>query len=234
MEEEKIMVGARRRKKLEKLQHVIKSLGFTSTKISNNSLIAEKMFSEDLSGRGQLDYRILFDKEFIELTFTIPPKTSKRSRLLALFPVFFNAIVLAENYYEIKASTLFNNLTELLNDITKVIDKDAIDLSTNLDDIRKKHSDLSKKYADLVQSSEENARLLMECERRRDELHQRTHELEKLSDEVLREELFNWVKLHDGNIDMNEFCKAYGLAAKRVEEGLEMLIRDGYIKRIND
>lgn len=234
MEEEKITIGTRRRKNLEKLQKAIQNLGFTNIRNSDNSLIIEKMFSEDLSGRGQLDYRITFAKEFIEMAFTIPPKTSKQNRLLVLFPAFFNAIMLADDYYEIKAKTLFIHLTELLTDITKVIGKDAIDLSTNLDDLKKKHNDLSKKYADLVQTSEENARLLMECERRRDELHHRTHELEKLSDEVLREELFNWVKLHDGSIDMTEFCKAYGLAVKRVEEGLEMLIRDGYIKRINE
>ena len=39
--------------------------------------------------------------------------------------------------------------------------------------------ELQRKYSDLLRSSEENARILIECESKRDELQKRTSQLEK-------------------------------------------------------
>ncbi len=235
MQEEKIFINAKRKKKLKKLNETLQELGFTKVKAIGNDVIAEKLLGEELSGKtAPLDYKIIFGKNNIEFVFSIPPKESKKKRLLTLFPIFLNAALIAEEEYDIKLSTLFNQVSGFLNDVSKVIDKDAVDLATELEEMKARHDDLSKKYAELVRSSEENARLLLECEHRRDELHQRTQELEKLSDEILKEELYKWIKIHEGSIDLEEFCKAYSMPLKRAEEGLGMLMREEYIKKRND
>ena len=146
-------------------------------------------------------------------------------------PTFTNIALLAEDQYEIKLNAFFRQINSFLGDLYNVIEKDAIDLSSELEEIKTKYNDLSKRYTELIRSSEENARLLLECERRRDELHQRTHQLEKLSDETLKEEIYTWVKIHDGNINLEEFCRTYSLPVKRAEEGLDMLVREGFIKK---
>ena len=61
--------------------------------------------------------------------------------------------------------------------------------------------------------------------------HWLVEKLQSLSDERLKEELYNWLKMHSGNIDIMDFGKAHGVPAARVEQGLDMLIREGYIKR---
>lgn len=233
--EEKIAITAKRKKKLKRLNELLRSLGFTRVRASGNDVIAERMFGESLSGKpSALDYRIVFGRNAIEFGFTVSPRESRKKRLLALLPILLNAALLAEDEYEIRLSTLFSHVSGLFNDISGVIDKDAIDLASELDDMTLRYDSLSKKYAELVRSSEENARLLLECEHRRDELHQRTHELEKLSDELLKEEIYKWIKIHEGAIDLAEFCRIFSMPLKRAEEGLDILVREGYIKKRND
>lgn len=235
MGEERLGITARRKKKLKRLNELLRSLGFTRVRTSGNDVIAERMFGESLSGKqSALDYRIIFGKNEIEFSFTVPSKESRKKRLLALLPIALNAMLLAEDEYEIKLSTLFRHVSGFFSDISQVIDKDAADLANELEEVTGRYEDLSKKYAELVRSSEENARLLLECEHRRDELHRRTHDLEKLSDELLKEELYKWIKLHEGTVDLSEFCRIYCMPLKRGEEGLDMLVREGYVKKRND
>jgi len=82
-----------------------------------------------------------------------------------------------------------------------------------------------------VRSSEANTRILLEIEQKNEELEKRISTLSGMGDEVLRETLYEWIRIHGGNIDIREFTKANGVALARVEEGLNSLIRDGYIRR---
>ena len=52
-----------------------------------------------------------------------------------------------------------------------------------------------------------------------------------MSDDLLKESLYNWIKLHGGTIDIREFSKSHSVALSRSEEGLNMLIREGFIRR---
>lgn len=112
--------------------------------------------------------------------------------------------------------------------------KDALELATELDELKVKYAERSKKYEDLVRAGEENTRILLECERHRDELHKRVDQLASLSDETLKQTLFEWIKVHGGSLETAEFARAHHLSVARVEEGVEMLIREGYIKARSD
>lgn len=52
-----------------------------------------------------------------------------------------------------------------------------------------------------------------------------------MSDDMLREALYSWIKLHNGYIDVKEFAQANSVAVMRAEEGLNLLIQEGYIRR---
>ena len=106
-----------------------------------------------------------------------------------------------------------------------------MEFSTQLSELQTKYSDMSAKYDDLVRSGEANTRLLLECERKRDEMQKKLTRLSGMGDDLLKESLYNWIKLHNGTIDIREFAKANSVAVTRAEEGLNMLIREGYIRR---
>ena len=100
-----------------------------------------------------------------------------------------------------------------------------------LTELESKYQDINAKYQDLVRSSEANTRILLECERKRDELQKKFNHLSGMGDDLLKDSLYNWIKIHGGTIDVREFSKANSVAVTRVEEGLNMLIRDGFIRR---
>lgn len=229
--EEKILVKARRRKALSKLASVLGELGFSRVSYSKKKLVVEKTGGEDLYGKKHLHYRIVFGEKEIEFSYSVPSESTKRRRMFEVFPVLINAIRIAEEYYEIKSASLLEPALELLTEMEAIVGRDAIDVSSELDTLNDKFKHLSKKYEELVRSSEENARILLESERKREELTKRNSELEAMSDETLKEELFKWLRVHNGSIDMGEFSKAYHAPAKRIEEGLNILIKEGYLKK---
>ncbi len=231
MAEEKIKVKTTKKKGLNELATLLGNLGFTKIAYSKDMLTVEKMRGYDLKGNPELEYRISFAPTYVELTYDVPPKKNKRARLLEVLPVFLNVLQLSEDYYEFRPSSVYFEINSVLTEVLKLMNKDAIVLSTELSEVDSRYRSIAAKYDDLVRSSEENARILIECERKRDELAKRVEQLEKMSDEALKEALYDWIKLHNGSINVREFAKIHRVAIPRVEEGLNLLITEGFIKR---
>lgn len=231
MAEEKITIKCRQKKNLKGLATLMSGLGFTKIAYSKGILTIEKTKGTDLRGNPYLEYRIMFKPQEIDFIYSSSAKKSKMGRLLKLMPTFLNILQVAEEYYDIKPTQLFSDINAVLKEVSKIVDKDAAEFSTQLTELQEKYVSLEKKYEDLVRSSEANTRILLECERKRDEQAKKLAQLTGMSDDLLRETLFDWIKVHGGSIDIREFSKANSVAISRTEEGLDMLIRDGYIRR---
>ena len=215
-----------KKKSLGPLAEHLKQIGFSRIIYPRGELTIEKQLEID----GSLDYQIRLGRDSITLVYSIDGK-DKRKRFLSVMPVFLNILILSQSFYNLKSSPLFEEFKGFLDEMASHVGKDAVELTSELDELKAKHNDLSKKYAELVRSSEENARILLECERRRDELDKRVKQLEGLSDEALHQALFDWIKVHGGVLEISEFSKSYNLPSKRIREGLQALIEEGYIKR---
>ncbi|MDD5171832.1 MAG: hypothetical protein PHF60_02235 [Candidatus ainarchaeum sp.] len=231
MAEEKIIVLAAQKKPLKTLASLLSGLGFTRISYNNNMLSVEKIKGADLQGRPYLEYRIEFKPESVTFIYSFSAKHSKIARLLDLMPTFLNILQVAEDYYDVRPTSIFSHVNALLGETSKIIDRDALEFSTQLSELQARHNDMNSKYDDLVRSGEATTRLLLECERKRDELQKKLNKLSGMGDDLLKESLYNWVKVHGGTIDVREFSKANSVAITRAEEGLNMLIKEGYIRR---
>ncbi|MFH1785355.1 MAG: hypothetical protein ABH842_02920 [Candidatus Micrarchaeota archaeon] len=231
MSEEKIIVIAKQKKQLKHLAALLSGLGFTKISFLKNVLSVEKIKGSDLQGKPYLEYKVEFKPAEIEFLYSYSANRGKTARLLDLMPTFLNILQVAEDYYDVKPTSIFSHVTAALSETSKIIDRDAMEFSTELTELESKYDDLSAKYDDLVRSGEGNTRLLLECERKRDELQKKLSQMSGMSDDLLKESLYNWIKVHGGTIDVRDFSKANSVAVSRVEEGLNMLIREGYIKR---
>jgi len=231
MAEEKIIVSATQKKPLKSLAGLLSGLGFTRISYGNNVLSVEKIKGADLQGRPYLEYRIEFKADSITFIYSFSAKHSKIARLLDLMPTFLNILQVAEEYYDVRPTSIFSPVNALLTETSKIIDRDALEFSTQLSELQARYNDLNSKYDDLVRSGEANTRLLLECERKRDELQKKLNRLSGMGDDLLKESLYNWVKVHGGTIDVRDFSKANSIALTRAEEGLNMLIKEGYIRR---
>jgi len=231
MPEEKIITLAKQKKNLKTLSTLLGGLGFTKIAYSPKVLAVEKIKGRDLKGRPYLEYRVEFRPKSIEFTYSYSAKRNRLSRVISLMPIYLNILQVAEDYYDVNPTSVFPQINNLFSEVSKMLDRDNIELSTELTQFQTKYGELNAKYEDLVRSSEGNTRILLECERKRDELQKQLDHLTGMGDDLLKESLYNWIKLHGGTIDVREFSKANSVAVTRVEEGLDMLIRGGYIRR---
>ncbi|MBD3210642.1 hypothetical protein GF318_04650 [Candidatus Micrarchaeota archaeon] len=231
MAEEKIVTLAKQKKNLKGLSNLLGGLGFTKISYASKSLTVEKIKGRDLKGKPYLEYRVEFTPKSIEFTFSYQTRRNRLSRLMELMPTFLNILQVAEDYYEVRPTGIFPQINDLFSEFSKMVDRDTLEFSTELSQLQQKYQELNSKYQDLVRSSEANTRILLECERKRDELQRQLDHLTGMSDDLLKESLYNWIKLHSGTIDVREFSRANQVAVTRVEEGLNILIRDGYLRR---
>jgi hypothetical protein len=231
MVEEKLIIKAKKRKSLVAFAALLSKLGFSKVAYTDVQLVVEKTKGENLSGKPNVEYRVTFLEDRIEFCYDVSAREQKHSRLLSSLPLLTEMLKLAEDYYSIKTSAILTSLDGLFKDMTAVVDKDALDLRSQLSDLEEKYDRISLRYQELVRSSEENTKILLECERKRDELTSKLKKIKKISDERLCEELYTWLKVHNGSINIQEFARANSIEISRAEEGLEILIREGYIKK---
>ncbi len=229
MDTETITLEGKSCKPFSKLKEAFAGLGFTSVEARKDKLVLEKTETEDLEGKPHHFYRAVFQPEKLSFTYSIGANRAVR-RLEAL-SALLNMLKLAEDSYSVEASQLHAPLEAALREVLSLSDAASYSSAEQLAELQDRYSSLEKKYKDLVVSSEQNARILLECEKKRDEYHGRIRQLEGMSDQVLRQEIFKWLKTHAGEISVSEFSKSYSVPTSRVEEGLEQLLKSGYIRK---
>jgi hypothetical protein len=229
--EEIIKIKSSRLKPLKELLPQLGNLGFTKVSYSKEALIIEKVESENLSGKPYLFYSVELLPSEIIIRYALPSPERRLSRSLEMGQMCLNLFRIISAYYEIPAASVYPFYYPLLASLSEALEKEKLQAVSELSSIRLRYDSLEKKYKDLVRSSEQNARILVEAERKSEELSERIKKLEGVTDEVLQERVFEWIKTHAGEINIYEFARVNTLPVGRVEQGLDMLIRNGYIKR---
>ncbi len=227
---EKILLSAKRKKSLKTLASLLGDVGFNRIEYGNNSLTVEKVV-EDLRGKHHPQYSIVFGDKMIEFDYEIAKKGGISSEKLDVLPILLNTLILAKDHYDLDHTETFRMMIDTIENLKVLVGKDTIDVASELEEIKEKYAILQKKYEDIIRSSEENSRLLLETEQRLQELSTRVQQLSGISDEMLRQELYLWIKMHGGSINIKDFAKAYSVSIARAEEGLEELMRERYIKK---
>ncbi|MEW5996805.1 MAG: hypothetical protein AB1657_04390 [Candidatus Micrarchaeota archaeon] len=229
--EEIIRISTKRKRPLKPLLQTLGSLGFNRMDYSDDALIIEKVESEDLNGKPYLYYRIELLKNAIILKYTTPVLEHRLSRSLDMGVMLLNLFQILTAYYDVPIQSVYTFYFSLLKSMGEATDSEKMEMYSRLKDLGQKHASLEKKYNDLVQASAQNARLLVEYERKNEDLLERMQRLEGMGDTELQAQLFEWIRTHDGEIDVLEFSKLNSVAAGRVEEGLDALIKNGFIRK---
>ncbi|MEM4272374.1 MAG: hypothetical protein QXH30_02195 [Candidatus Bilamarchaeaceae archaeon] len=231
MMEEIIKIKSARLKPLKDLLPQLGNLGFTKVSYSKEALIIEKVETENLSGKPYLFYSVELLPSEIIVRYALPSPERRLSRSLEMGQLCLNLFRLLSGYYEISAASIYPFYYSLLASLSEALEKEKLQAISELSSLRMRYDSLEKKYKDLVRSSEQNARILVEADRKAEELSERIKSLEGVTDEVLQERLFEWIRTHSGEINIFEFARFNSIPVGRVEQGLDMLIRNGYIKR---
>ena len=229
--EEVIKISTKRKKTLKPLLPKLGGLGFTRLSYSEDKLVIEKIESEDLSGKPYLFYSAELARNGITVKYTVPSMKTKLARTTDMGIMMMNLFLLLRDHYEIPLHAIYPFYFPLLRSLAEALESAKLETFSQLTELQTKYHSLDKKYKDIIRSSEQNARILVEMERGNEELKDKISKLEGFGDEVLQERLFEWLKTHDGEIDVFEFSKINGIPLGRIEEGLDLLIKNGYIKK---
>ena len=229
MNEATLTLKGKQKRDFSKLKSVLEELGFTSIAARKDRLSVEKIEISDLKGNAHHSYKATFYSNRLVFSYSLGSNRQKRD--LDAFTVLINLLKVSEDFYTISAGELRTQFLELIGHVRSTVDSESHSTAHDVLDLREKYDSLEKKYRDLVLSSEQNARILLDCEKKKNEYHGRMEALEGMSDESLSQEIFKWLKTHSGEISISGFAKSYSVPTARVEEGLELLLRKGYIKK---
>jgi hypothetical protein len=229
--EEIIKIKAKRLQPLKSLMPMLGSLGFSRVKYTKDTLVVERVESEDLSGAPYLFYKIELSPDSILIRYVLPSPQRRLLRGLEMGLLSLNVFRIISTHYAVTVSSVYPFYYSLLGSLSDALGKQKLEAVSELNALKTRYISLEKKYRDLVRSSEQNARILVEAERKNEELAGRIARMEGLNDEILQERLFEWIRTHDGEINIYEFGKINSIPIGRVEQGLNLLIKQGYIKR---
>ncbi len=229
--EQEIRIATKRKRPLKPLLQTLGSFGFTKLDYSEEQLTIEKVESEDLNGQPYLYYRLELQKNAIVFKYTVPTMDRSASRGLEMGLLLMNLLQMLTAYYDVPVQSVYPFYFPMLKSLSESMDKEKMEIYSELKDLRQKHNSLERKYNDLVQASAQNARILVEYERKNEVLSDRIKKLEGMGDVELQAQLFEWVRTHDGEIDVLEFSRLNNIAVGRAEEGLDALIKNGFIRK---
>jgi len=105
-------------------------------------------------------------------------------------------------------------------------------LSKKCRDAHDSLSSLLAKNRALLRSSEEGVLASLELERQASALSARIKKLESISDDALLELVQEWLSSHHGKFNAALFSKAHNVPPARAEEGLELLLSSGAIRKV--
>lgn len=206
-------------------------LGFNRISTGKTSTRLMYVESETLSKKPYRYIEFIVTPTGLSVNFTITPETNEKKRIIDVSELLLRFLIYA-GYENVDMKPIFRTILEGMAGVREIIDTNYEVLINKHEKLKKEHENTVKKLEETMKALESADRRLQSMERKVQELEQRIKELEVVSDESLKEMLIEWLKLHQGKINVYQFAKLHGLPTARVEEGLDRLMKEGYIEKV--
>ena len=188
--------------------------------------------TKDLSGIPILFFIINFKKDGIDVMYSIPQTTTPSRRKWEVTKKLLSILMLLRDIYTMDIKDIVGLVDIAIKDLDAYATQDYGRLYAEYDKLRNEIKRLNRKILVL---SEENERLVKEnyeLTNKNEELILKIKKLETLSPETLRERIQDWLREHNGEINIGEFARVYSVPEALVEEQLDKLVKEGFITPI--
>ncbi|MCX6772628.1 MAG: hypothetical protein NTV88_02565 [Candidatus Micrarchaeota archaeon] len=209
----------------------LSGLGFDSVSTTKSKITIKKSQSTDIAGHPHLFCKIELEKNSATLIYSVPPEADSKIRQMQAAALFLRVMSLMQNL-QIPAQDFAALSLPALETASKVATTDYGSLSKKYNDLRHEASDTALKSARLSASSEEAASTMLGLERQLAASEARIKKLEAVSDTALREAVLEWINAHHGAFNAAAFASSAKIPLTRTEEGLEMLLKTGSLRRV--
>ncbi|MFN3909870.1 MAG: hypothetical protein ACK4J0_01385 [Candidatus Anstonellaceae archaeon] len=207
----------------------LSNLGFSSVSQTKEELQLSLILAEDSSGKEHESIKIKLSKSQLTLEILAEQKNFLKRKLEGLR---FSILILSLIEHEEKNSKLFSKIAETLEEAINLIDaKTALILNEN-SVLKDENLQLQKKLSNALLDKELLTKKLMQNSIKISELNSKLQKLLEIPDVVIMDEILEWLKTHNGQINISEFCVRYSYPPSRVVENLDKLAKMGKISRV--
>jgi hypothetical protein len=210
----------------------IAGLGFDFLSSSKTAVVARKVESTSITGKPHTFTEIEIRHDSIRLSHSLPKNSSKQLRALPAAILLFRTLALLPNL-SADTQSLSKLVLPPLEASAQVADAPYGLLSKKCADAQSDLKELSVKNKHALRMAEEGVASLAEMEKRATAFQERVRFLEAVPETALREAVLDWVVSHRGSFNAAAFSKSAGIPVSRCEEGLDLLLKDGTISKIN-
>lgn len=215
--------------KLETVAKTLAAVSFLEVAPESDAVNVAYVESRDISNKPYLFSLIKIEKDEISVMYSIPRTIAPNKRKLDVIRQFLNILGLIESIYYVDNKSIYNLIEVSVKEVEKLIDKNAAKLYVDYDVLKKESDIMKRKVTMLEQESERLKTINYELKSSNDELTLKLNKYENVSDEVLRVKIQEWIKDHDGKINIPDFCSVYKTSESKVEEVLNELVTGGYL-----
>ena len=225
-------IGAKRVKSAGEVCNSLSALSFPRISWADRkrTLVCEIVESEDLQKNPYLFTRLEFKPEQLDVTYSVTPEVNGKKREIDVCRLLLNVLALS-NAYEAGVGALYERTAKALESSVEFATSDFETMKNRHDELAEECERLRKKCAELALVNEKQSKLLLESEKRAEAFGERAARLESMSDDALMEELYSWIASHSGEMNASEFARVHEVSSVRVDEGLDKLLKGGFIAR---
>jgi len=174
-----------------------------------------------------------FKNDGVEAKFSIPPEVPNPSmRKLEATRTLFTVVSFLEarGVFLPDRNDLYQKTMEAFDTAAGFASMDCMAMKYRLDLYSAENTNFKGELGRLKVEKEGLNHNLMDLERRCQELEERVHTLEGLTDSELDREIIRWVEEHNGKLNPEKFCASANIGGKRLEERLDSLSKKGVIR----
>ncbi|RME78995.1 MAG: hypothetical protein D6769_03510 [Methanobacteriota archaeon] len=203
--------------------------GYNVAKVTDAVLLS---FVEETSvSKEPLKFFIVrFMSDKIEVIYTVSEGESPSVRQLSVFSKVLPLIEQVAALYKLPISSLISLIDTSLQEFLTKFTKDMKDVIIDNDRLRERIKQLQAKERNLEMQIKSLTGKLYETNSKLSELRLKLRKYETPSDDALNDMLIEWIKEHNGTIDIAEFSRINHIPVPRIEEALNRLVERKYIK----
>ena len=215
---------------MKEIAGILNSVSFLEVTIESDAVNVAYVESRDITKKPYVFSLIKITKKGIKIVYSIPPTVAPNKRKLDIIRHFLNILNLIGKYYIVDNRSIYNLIEEVVKNVNELIDKQSTKLYVEYDTLKKELGQIKNK----LKNKDEELELLKnknyELRTESEELKVHLREYESVSDEVLKIKIQDWIKDHNGEINIVEFSNVHNINEGRIEHMLNQLVTEGYLR----
>ncbi len=220
-----------KQKDLSALLKVLEDLDFEIAESSQNRLSIKKIEGTGFEENEIRFYQIIFSKKDITIKYSVISDIEEDYRDLAIFKRLLLIIQKTENLYSFNYKQLLHlSLTK----ISKILRLDSDDEKYKQFNLLNELNELKQKYSTIAKKNEETTRLLLMAKDENTKLKKEINRLKAMDDDIMKQDLIEWINAHSGYIDIYEYSKIHKTTPSRVKSLLKKMTEKGYLERVKE